>query len=525
MPGLQDLLAGNQFIQGYDSSRQRGMQDQAMQLQQATGLMALLQHARQQQQEQQFMQDRTALGPNPAPSDLLQLATKYSAPKEVLHYLQQSQDRQAQVKATQEAAMARLQQAATQFDSNWQLRYRAAGNAEERLNLEKQREQYKQALQGEAARLAGAKAQYDFGFQPVAPPAQTVTAPNITAAGMGTVFPPGTTMQQGEAAALTAHKAGLPVSATFAQEPAGVSASPPMQAAAPLPAPVASTPMPATSPPQPNAQVIPTMPPEIASAPKKIRDQWLLAQTKPGVSLIAPEPVVDAIIAGRMQIPTGFALKSPYWQDVIARVAQKDPTFDATKYGARASARRTFASGPEARNVTALNTVIGHLGTLDDAMSALENKDLRLFNTVANRLSLETGHPEVNNFETARQAVSDELMRVFRGSGTASEHEAQRWADTIKASSSPSQLRGNISTIGNLLESRVGALAQQYERTVNQGGNPAQIDPGNQVRLNQFRNRTQSSSVREFASEEEAKAANLPSGARVKIRGVLGTWK
>src|SRR6185436_16928338 len=56
MPGLEEMLAGDRFIQGYDSSRKRGMADQEMQLRQATGLAQLLQHIQQQQQAAQLKQ-------------------------------------------------------------------------------------------------------------------------------------------------------------------------------------------------------------------------------------------------------------------------------------------------------------------------------------------------------------------------------------------------------------------------------------------------------------------------------------
>ena len=199
----------------------------------------------------------------------------------------------------------------------------------------------------------------------------------------------------------------------------------------------------------------------------------------------ASDDVVKAIAEGRMQMPTGFALRSPYWQNVVERVAAIDPNFDASKYAARAAGRRTFASGPEARNVTALNTVIGHLGTLDEAATALNNKDLRAFNAVANRLATELGDPRIQNFDTAKQAVAEETMRVFRQVG-ASEMEARMWGERISASGSPAQLRGVIGTLGKLLDSRVEAIGQQFERTVNQTGNPATVDPKNKVVLDKL---------------------------------------
>lgn len=170
----------------------------------------------------------------------------------------------------------------------------------------------------------------------------------------------------------------------------------------------------------------------------------------------------------------------------MERVNKQNPKFDATTFGARQAARRTFASGPEARNVTALNTVIGHLGTLDEAAQALNNNNVRLANAVFNRMATEIGDPRVQNFDTARQAVAEETMRVFRQVG-ASEREAREWGDRITSSGSPAQLRGVINTLGQLLESRVEAIAQQYERTVNQQGNPAHIDPKNRKTLDDLK--------------------------------------
>ena len=186
-----------------------------------------------------------------------------------------------------------------------------------------------------------------------------------------------------------------------------------------------------------------------------------------------------------MPLPTGFALRSPYWQDVIERVNKQNPNFEGGKYTARTAAMRTFASGPEARNVTALNTVIGHLGTLDEAAQALNNNDMRAFNAVANRLATETGDSRIQNFDTAKQAVAEETMRVFRQVGS-SESEAKAWGERITSSGSPAQLRGVIGTLGKLLDSRVEAIGQQYERTVNQKGNPARVDPANREKLDKL---------------------------------------
>ena len=73
---------------------------------------------------------------------------------------------------------------------------------------------------------------------------------------------------------------------------------------------------------------------------------------------------VKALDEGRMQFPSGFALKSPYWQQMISAVIQYDPDFDAVNYNSRASTRKDFTSGKSADSITALNTAMSHLNNL-----------------------------------------------------------------------------------------------------------------------------------------------------------------
>jgi len=59
-----------------------------------------------------------------------------------------------------------------------------------------------------------------------------------------------------------------------------------------------------------------------------------------------------------MAFPSGFALKSPYWQNMISLVSQYDPNFDAVNFNARP---RPGKRSPRARgqSLNALNTVMG----------------------------------------------------------------------------------------------------------------------------------------------------------------------
>ncbi len=183
---------------------------------------------------------------------------------------------------------------------------------------------------------------------------------------------------------------------------------------------------------------------------------------------------VKAIVEGRMQPPSGFALKSPQIQALMRAAAQYEPGFDLTKWGSRAATAKDFASGQAAKNVTSLNTVVGHLADLKEKADALDNYSIPTVNSVKNVFNSETGDPRVNNFNLARNAVADELAKVFKGSGI-SDHEIAQWKGTLNASQSPEQLKGAVKTAIGLMESRLYALNDQRDRGMNTSSQPRDL--------------------------------------------------
>lgn len=172
--------------------------------------------------------------------------------------------------------------------------------------------------------------------------------------------------------------------------------------------------------------------------------------------------LVKGIAEGRIN-PSSLSTRGGHREKVLQQVAQYDPTFDATTFGTRAGVRKDFTSGPTSKNITAINTAIGHVGTLSDLSDALNNKDTRAFNAVVNRIQTELGNPNVNNFDTAKAAVGNELMRVFRQVG-ASETETKDWEAKFSSANSPAQLKGAIKVAVELLHSRIIALNDTYNR-------------------------------------------------------------
>lgn len=183
---------------------------------------------------------------------------------------------------------------------------------------------------------------------------------------------------------------------------------------------------------------------------------------------------VKAIAEGRMSPPGGMSLKSPQVQALMRDVAQYEPGFDLTTWTARNKTRADLASGKMGQNVTAFNTAIGHLETLDRAAEALNNYNITPLNTVANFVKSKTGDPAIKNFEVARTAVADELTRAFRGSG-GNVHDLVQWESAINSAGSPAQLKAAVKQAVELLRSRIEAVGDQYNRGMGKTTDPLEL--------------------------------------------------
>lgn len=191
-----------------------------------------------------------------------------------------------------------------------------------------------------------------------------------------------------------------------------------------------------------------------------------------------PKPIADqvkALAEGRMAFPAGFALKSPYWQNMISMVSQYDPSFDAVNYNARSSTRKDFTSGKSAQSLNALNTVLGHVSSLVDAGDKLNNTSVPLVNAPVNWVQSNVlGDPRVKEFNATKQAVSSELERAWRGTG-GSEGDLKQWKEQLDSAGSPDQLRGVAGQISELLKSKIDSMANQYQQGMGTTGNGRQF--------------------------------------------------
>jgi hypothetical protein len=150
---------------------------------------------------------------------------------------------------------------------------------------------------------------------------------------------------------------------------------------------------------------------------------------------------------------------------------------------AQASAVKDFSSGMSARRVTANNTAINHLETLDKLATDLNNSDVRIVNAAGNAFARATGSPAPTNFDSAKQLVAAEVIKavVQNGGGVTERQEA---ADNIKSAGSPAQLKEIIKTYRELLGGQLSSLEQQYETGTGRKDFATKLSPATREVLN-----------------------------------------
>ncbi len=139
-----------------------------------------------------------------------------------------------------------------------------------------------------------------------------------------------------------------------------------------------------------------------------------------------------------------------------------DPSFDNQNYPIRQALRKSFTSGADAKNITSLNTAVHHLDQLDNSMTALGNRSMPLWNTLANKFEAATGDPKLIRAANDLNAVKGELAATFNGTG-ATDQEIKAWEGGFSSSSSPAQAKASIQEGVKLLQGRLDALIDKYQ--------------------------------------------------------------
>jgi hypothetical protein len=124
--------------------------------------------------------------------------------------------------------------------------------------------------------------------------------------------------------------------------------------------------------------------------------------------------------------------------------------------------QKYMTSGKGGQQLTAFNTAMVHLDTLDRLADGLKNSNIQLFNKASQEWAKQTGNPAPANFAAAKNAMAGEVASALKASG-ATDQEIAKVSDTFSNAQSPAQLKGAIGTYRELLGGKRDQLKKQFE--------------------------------------------------------------
>jgi len=189
----------------------------------------------------------------------------------------------------------------------------------------------------------------------------------------------------------------------------------------------------------------------------------------PGALAAAPlatQSTVKAMIEGRMAPPSSMALRTPYWQNMLALANSADPTFDQTEWGARANARKDFTGGGKSyQMLNSGNTVIQHLGRLNNQISDVAGTSVPVLNSVENFTAMHTGRPGVNAYNDTLGHLAEETTKFYRGTG-GNEDDIKRTMENLSPNLSAAQKQSGVANTVHLIYGKLQPMVEQYNKTM-----------------------------------------------------------
>lgn len=173
-----------------------------------------------------------------------------------------------------------------------------------------------------------------------------------------------------------------------------------------------------------------------------------------------------------------------------------------------AKAVKDFSTGRQGQQVNSFNTAIDHLATMDKLSDALQNGDIKAFNTVGNAFARQTGNPAPTNFDMAKNIVASEVAKAVAGTNMALK-DREEIRDQILSSGSPEALKGATATLRQLLGGQLKSLSLQYENTTNRKDFDKKLTPEAKAALAKLKDAEMPSGAGALTPAEQAELTQL----------------
>lgn len=189
----------------------------------------------------------------------------------------------------------------------------------------------------------------------------------------------------------------------------------------------------------------------------------------------ADRAVIKGVLNGTKQLPSGTALKSPYWQSIMASVMHADPTWNEAAYKQFADTRKYMTTGQGGKLINSINTGAQHLQKLVDDINALDNSNVRPLAAAGNFLSSHLGGQAVTNFMGDLTPVASELASIYKNGGTPTDQETNHWRDALTANMSRGQQLNIVRGWIDLLAGKLNATHEQYRAAMSPLSDPLDV--------------------------------------------------
>lgn len=176
----------------------------------------------------------------------------------------------------------------------------------------------------------------------------------------------------------------------------------------------------------------------------------------------------QAIAAYRQAPFTGNAARSPQAAAVMKAVYQLNPTYDATQFGAKGAAVRSFMAGKDGQTLDSVNTAVAHLQQLRDLSAALQNGNMTAINAARQTVSRWFGSDVPTNFDAVRNLAAGEVNKIATG-GPGAEGDRDAARNSFLSSASPQQLTGAIDNVTGLMAGRLNSVRLRFRNATKMG--------------------------------------------------------
>jgi hypothetical protein len=174
---------------------------------------------------------------------------------------------------------------------------------------------------------------------------------------------------------------------------------------------------------------------------------------------------------------SGIAMYMSKYMQEHPDATDEDIKRAAQDFQSEGTAITRFTSGKQGDAINSYNTLVDHYGVLRDAIVALNNGDIRLFNQASQAWARQTGNPAPTNFDAVKVIVGGELVKAMTGSGGALADRAEVKAD-LDSAGSPKVLAGVIDKYRQLALGKLRSYSYQYKAATGRDDFDRLLAPG-----------------------------------------------